>query len=201
YKMEHLLTEKCQTLMENAQCFYITGFFITVSPDSIIHVANHAAQKNKPFCFNLSAPFLSQFFNESLLKILPYVDVLFGNETEALAFAEANAFNTKDMKEIAIKLSALPKVNQNRNRIVVITQGADCVIVATKGNIQEFSVAPIPSDEIVDTNGAGDAFVGGFLSQFILGNPIEDCIQKGIYAASVIIRSSGCTFPKSNDKQ
>lgn len=30
---------------------------------------------------NLSAPFISQFYNKPLMDALPYVDILFGNET------------------------------------------------------------------------------------------------------------------------
>jgi hypothetical protein len=30
---------------------------------------------------NLSAPFLSQFFKEPMMEAMPYVDILFGNET------------------------------------------------------------------------------------------------------------------------
>lgn len=53
---------------------------------------------------------------------------------------------------------------------------------------------PIAEEEIVDTNGAGDAFVGGFLGMFIQKKPVEDCVRCGIWAASHIIRHSGCTF-------
>lgn len=57
------------------------GFFLTVSPESILKVAKHASENNKIFCMNLSAPFISQFFKEPLMKVMPYVDILFGNET------------------------------------------------------------------------------------------------------------------------
>lgn len=57
------------------------GFFLTVSPESIMKVAKHASDNNKIFCMNLSAPFISQFFKEPLMKVMPYVDILFGNET------------------------------------------------------------------------------------------------------------------------
>lgn len=57
------------------------GFFLTVSPESILKVAKHASENNKVFCMNLSAPFISQFFKEPLMKVMPYVDILFGNET------------------------------------------------------------------------------------------------------------------------
>lgn len=60
-------------------CFQ--GFFLTVSVESILKVAKHASETNKLFCLNLSAPFISQFFKDNLMKVMPYVDVLFGNET------------------------------------------------------------------------------------------------------------------------
>ncbi|TWW81908.1 Adenosine kinase [Takifugu flavidus] len=57
------------------------GFFLTVSPESILKVAKHASDNNKIFSLNLSAPFISQFFKQPLMEIMPYVDILFGNET------------------------------------------------------------------------------------------------------------------------
>lgn len=46
---------------------------------------------------------------------------------------------------------------------------------------------------------AGDAFVGGFLSQLVLERPIEDCVRAGCYASNVIIQRSGCTYPEKPD--
>lgn len=37
-------------------------------------------------------------------------DIIFGNETEAEAFSKACNFGTTDLKEIATKIAALPKV-------------------------------------------------------------------------------------------
>jgi adenosine kinase len=39
---------------------------------------------------NLSAPFICQFFGVQLGQVLPYVDLLIGNESEAAAWAGAN---------------------------------------------------------------------------------------------------------------
>ena len=47
----------------------------------------------------------------------------------------------------------------------------------------------------MDTNGAGDAFVGGFLSQFVQGAELEKCVKAGNYGANAIIQQSGCKFP------
>lgn len=46
---------------------------------------------------------------------------------------------------------------------------------------------------------AGDAFVGGFLSQLVQQKPIQECVRAGCYAAYVIIQRSGCTFPDKPD--
>ena len=39
---------------------YSAGFFITVSPASIMAVAQHCAEHDKIYCMNLSAPFIMQ---------------------------------------------------------------------------------------------------------------------------------------------
>lgn len=57
------------------------GFFLTVSVESILEVAETTLQRNKTFCMNLSAPFLSQIFKTQMMKVFPYVDILFGNES------------------------------------------------------------------------------------------------------------------------
>uniref|UniRef100_A0ACB8ETH2 Uncharacterized protein n=1 Tax=Sphaerodactylus townsendi TaxID=933632 RepID=A0ACB8ETH2_9SAUR len=39
----------------------------------------------------------------------------------------------------------------------------------------------------------------GFLSQLVYDRPLTECIRGGHYAASVIIKRSGCTFPEKPD--
>lgn len=47
----------------------------------------------------------------------------------------------------------------------MITQGKEPTAIAVGGRVRLFPVIPVAADALVDTNGAGDAFVGGFLSQ------------------------------------
>ncbi|XP_056387237.1 adenosine kinase isoform X1 [Hyla sarda] len=195
-KAKHLDLKENWQLVEKAKVYYIAGFFLTVSPEAILKVATQSSENNKIFCMNLSAPFISQFFKEPLMKAMPYVDILFGNETEAAAFAKEQGFETDDIKEIAKKAQALPKVNTKRPRIVVFTQGHEETIMATADKVLSFPVLEIDQSKIVDTNGAGDAFVGGFLSQLVSDKPMEECIRAGHYSANVVIRRAGCTFPE-----
>ncbi|KIH57011.1 hypothetical protein ANCDUO_12805, partial [Ancylostoma duodenale] len=88
FTIDHMFDPAHASLIEKAQFYYIAGFFLTVSPPSIMHVAEHSHKHNKTFMFNLAAPFISQFFFEPLSAVLPYVDILFGNEDEAAAFAK-----------------------------------------------------------------------------------------------------------------
>jgi len=197
YKSEHLKKEENWKLVTQANFYYIAGFFLTVSPESMIAVGEHSAQNGKTFCMNISAPFLCMAFMEPMLKVMPYVDVVFGNETEAAAFSQAMNFNLTDVKEIAKKIAGLPKINANKVRTVVITQGDQPTFVAIGPNeVREFAIIPLAPENIVDTNGAGDAFVGGFLSQLVQGKNLDTCISGGNYAANLIIQRSGCTFPK-----
>ncbi len=42
------------------------------------------------------------------MEAMPYIDFLFGNETEARAFAESEGWTTTDVAEIALKVGSCP---------------------------------------------------------------------------------------------
>ena len=120
---------------------------------------------------------------------------VFANESEAAAYGEAKGYGT-DLKEIALKLAAQPKASGTRPRTVVFTQGSECTLVACCGKVTSYDVEELSRNLLVDTNGAGDAFVGGFLAQLAREKPVEECVRAGHFAARTIIQRSGCTFPK-----
>ena len=195
YKMNHLKEKENWKLVEQAKISYIAGFFLTVSVDSILAMAKHCTENNKLFIMNLSAPYICQFFKDQLLQVMPYIDILIGNEAEGTAFSEAMGYGTKDLKEILTKAATLPKERQSQPRVVIFTQGPNPTLLCKEGKITEFPILPIKEEEILDTNGAGDAWVGGLLSQLVLERTVEEAIHGGNYAANVVIKRSGCTFP------
>ena len=201
YKIEHLKRSPQWNVVERAHIFYTAGFFLTVSPDSMKAIGQHALARGKTMCFNPSAPFLMQVppFLQAMKEVLPYVDICFGNETEAETLAAAFQWKTTGVLDVAKKLAMLPK-ESCRPRTVVFTQGSDPTVVVVADSSRVWSVdshpvVPIPPDQIVDTNGAGDAFVGGFLAGLAQKETPAECVAQGHYAANVIIQSSGCTFP------
>jgi len=196
YKATHLQEKSNWAVLEQAKVMYSAGFFVTVSPESIELAAQQAAKSGALYCMNLSAPFLMQVppFKAVFVKTLPYVDFLFGNETEALTWAETENWESKDIAFIATRLSLIPSA-KGKHRYVVITQGAEKTIIAHKGMTTEYPIIALPKEKIVDTNGAGDAYVGGFLAGLAKGLDIAACHKAGSYSASVVIQQSGCTFP------
>jgi adenosine kinase len=198
FTSSHLSTETAQTILQRSQIIYSAGFFLTVSLESELLLARHAADNNKIFTMNLSAPFIVDYFSEQLSACLPYVDYLFANESEALAYGKQKEYGS-NIETIALKIASQPKASGSRPRVVVFTQGAESTIVAVNGKIQSYAVEPLAKENLIDTNGAGDAFVGGFLSRLALGQSVEECVRAGHYASRVIIQRSGCTFPKECD--
>lgn len=155
FTVDHINQPDNRKVLENAKYFYVTGFFLTASAPTVQAVAKHALAHNAPFLMNLSAPFLAQFYKKDLMEALAYADIVFGNETEALTFAKEENFGTDDMHEIALKICQLPKQNENRERVAIITQGKHPVLLVQNGKVTEIEVKELSDDEIVDTNGAG----------------------------------------------
>merc|ERR1711971_286491 len=199
FTVDHLDDGKNWKTVENAKVVYSAGFFLTVSVDSMLKVGKYCAANNRTYCLNLSAPFLIQFFKDQMMSVMPYADIVFGNETEATTFADAFNLGTTDVKKIALAISMLPKENGSKGRTVIITQGSDPVVCAENGTVVEFPAEKLPASKIVDTNGAGDAFVGGFLAQYVLGKDLRTACRCGIWAATHIIQRSGCTLPDVMD--
>jgi adenosine kinase len=196
FKPSHLETEEAKKIIELAKVYYSAGFFLTVSVPSLVAVAEHAVANDKTFCLNLSAPFIVDFFGEQLATAMEYADFLFGNESEAAAYGKKNGMG-EDLKKIALAVCDLPKKNKSKPRTVVFTQGSESTIVAVNGTVTEYKVELLAKELLVDTNGAGDAFVGGFLSQLVNGKDMEACVDAGHWAAKFIIQTSGTQLDKA----
>ena len=201
YKSEHLASNLPS--LEKAQFLYTSAFFITSNYDALLNYASFAAEKNKPLGYNLSACFLIQFNTEKVNKILEHADYVFCNEDEAKCFAETNKIAHESLKDVGVAIAKWNKVNKLRPRVSIITQGKDPILVSIHQDGQEIVVKEIPipaieKDLIIDTNGAGDSFVGGFMSQIVQGKDLEQAIKAGIWLSSQVIQQYGCTFPSSN---
>ena len=101
-----------------------------------------------------------------------------------------------DIEHIAKCVAGMEKKRNDPERIVVITCGPEPVVIAVGPNkIIKVPVKHMDAKDIIDTNGAGDAFVGGFISQMVRGKSLEECSHSGSKIAQIVIKRLGCTFP------
>ncbi len=158
---------------------------------------------HKKYGFNLPCTFFLDNFFDDITELVGYADIVFANEYEAAYYCKKLGLDaTRPLKEIIQDLAKIPKKNTNKNRVFVITDGANPAYVCEynfKENkvtyLNSFAVAPLDPKKIVDTNGAGDSFAGGFLSQYMKGKSFAQCMHAGHWAASQIIQYRGCVIP------
>jgi len=92
----------------------------------------------------------------------------------------------------------LPKTNTSRPRVVIFTQGADSTVLVSsdRPEPQIFPVEKVADAQIVDTNGAGDAFAGGVLAALVLGKDLTAAVLAGHALARASISQVGPQYPR-----
>lgn len=115
---------------------------------------------------------------EDIKCLLPYIDYIIPNETEAERLT-----GEKDV---------------HRNAELFLERGSACVIIkrGAKGCLiktgeQEIEVPAYPGVKAVDTTGAGDSFVAGFLWGLKHKMPLEKCARFGCAVASCTVEKVG----------
>jgi adenosine kinase len=129
--------------------------------------------------------------------VFSYCDVIFGNELEVQTWARATSQpETNDVIVVAKALAALPQNNKKRPRIVVVTRGTQPTILVSNDDLSNPKFYPVPTvtdDEIVDVNGVGDAFAGGFLGTLMKGQTAEEAILVGQQVAAAALQQASPT--------
>lgn len=102
-----------------------------------------------------------------------------------LSAAGAGLGTTALMREI---------LREGRAGAVIATAGAEGAYVLTRdgGPTPHHIPAAVPSAPVVDSNGAGDAFVCGFLYGRLGGRDVQECARLGTVAGAY-----ACTAPGS----
>lgn len=86
FKISHLEKPEILSLLYSAKHIYISGYFLSHGVESALRIAKIVEARQQVLTLNLAAPFITQIFTDQLNQILPYVDFVIGNESEALAW-------------------------------------------------------------------------------------------------------------------
>lgn len=118
---------------------------------------------------------------EKVREILHNVNVFLPNEEEA------KRISGKENLEAAGKWLA------QHCDLIVVKCGANGVSVFQKDRLQTFSIPAQLTENlaIADTTGAGDNFDAGFLSAWLSGKSLEDCVHLGMRCGTASLRAIG----------
>ena len=108
-----------------------------------------------------------------------YVDIVFANEEEALAYTGL------DSREAAIWMSG-------QCEIAVVKIGKEGSFVASGDQFLHIKTPPVKA---VDTTGAGDVYASGFLYGLANGFDLDACGKLGSLLASKVIQVHGAKIP------
>lgn len=75
---------------------------------------------------------------------------------------------------------------------VIVTMGTKGSVLSVEG--AQYNIAACPSQVVVDPTGAGDVFVGGFLTEYLRQKESVWCACVGSAAASLVVEGIGPTY-------
>jgi len=104
-----------------------------------------------------------------------YVDIVFANENEALAFTGKEP------------LAALFDI-ASKCKVAVVKMGKEGSLVRSEGTT--YRIEPFPT-EAVDATGAGDMYAAGFLYAYSAGMPLDVCGRVGSLISSKVVEVIG----------
>ena len=194
---EEFVSQHGQEILSH-EALIIEGYFLKERFELCKKLCEEFIKLKKIIILTLCDPFMIEFHKEKILEIANISDMIVGNFRAAEILADGRG---KNMKETFEKIH---KKLINKERLLIITagcQGAFCTKYNYQKNELEFIFQDFPQNiknsEIVDLNGAGDAFFGGWCCQQMQGKTLSACCKCGNEMANIVMRNIGCTFPKN----
>ncbi|VAX33381.1 Fructokinase [hydrothermal vent metagenome] len=173
------------TIVQNARMTYIEGYLWTgdETRKAALKMAEIAKTAGIPVAFTLSDAFVVNTFKEGLQDFIRWnVDILFCNEVEALAMADAT-----DIESAFETLGGMADT-------VFMTLGAKGSWVRSNGKGAKETIGVFPVTP-VDTTGAGDLFAAGALHGILNGHSLKESAVLGSYCAAQVVSHMGPRMP------
>jgi sugar/nucleoside kinase (ribokinase family) len=157
--------------------FTTTDFFLveahlltSVIAKPAILTALEQAKNKTATVINLQG--ITQWQNHpDIIKVISTANFIIGNEQEQSAFA--NAVNLQQLSSH-----------------IITTKGAHGAEISLNGHALHHEPAIAP-EQFVNSLGAGDAFIAGFLLSHAKGSDIKDSMKQAVLAATTILTESG----------
>lgn len=169
-------------LLKQSRCLYMEGYLVTSATGraAAIEARQIAEMQKIKTALTFSDPGVLSHFKAGFHEMLGSrgVDLLFCNESEAKAFSGSSEF-------LAVSDPLLTVAST-----VCVTRGPKGAVVFQKG--QDPIEVEAPQVKAIDTNGAGDAFAGGFLYSFLQSQAdLRSAALLGVQVASELVTEFG----------
>jgi ribokinase len=115
------------------------------------------------------------------------VDYLIVNETEALTYS---GLNGEPPLSRDVVIEACRELRTHEDQTIIVTLGADGLLASTSSEILTLETYAV---DAVDTTGAGDAFVGAFVSALNNGAPLKQALDFANAAGAVATTAEGAS--------
>jgi sugar/nucleoside kinase (ribokinase family) len=173
--LEQTAEDISSELFRGYEYFYIEGYLL--QNHELIETAIRVARENGlKVCLDLASYNVVEENLGFLKKLIPsYVDIIFANEEEALAFTG---------KEPGQALALLSEMTE-----IAIVKTGDKGSLIRKGK-EEFEIGIIKAD-CIDTTGAGDLYAAGFLYGLINKLSMQRSGETGALLAGNVIEEIG----------
>ncbi|XP_015609110.1 adenosine kinase isoform X2 [Cephus cinctus] len=197
---------RCKFPRDAIKIVYIEGFFVTHSLDVAKQLVELTRDTKIISAFNLNGVYIFQDHHDAIFEMVGLAKIVFGNAREMIALAQALDLKFDDVTDIPFLLNNLKRVTvgvsslSNKDwlsdeGVFIMTQGGSSPAIAVWGQGQSVQVQPItPKNPVVDTTGAGDALVAGFLAGVLAGWDPKNCLEYGCKVASFMVTRLGVTL-------
>ncbi len=164
--------------IKDYRILYIEGYvFSPKSRDVIFEAIKEAKRHNLKVLFAPSSPFFVNAYKKDFQKIIELSDIVFTNHGELEAF-----YPNQKIDKIIKKLSK--KVD-----VTIVTNGKNgSIITSDYGKHMTNIYETIDQSKVIDTTGAGDGYLAGFLYGYLNGCDMEISGKIGAKIANYVIQ-------------
>ena len=169
--------------IKSSKLTYIEGY-LWDSPqakESCLAIIDETKKLGKKVAFTMSDPFVVSRYKHEFLELTKDIDLIFCNLQEGQMLT-----GLSEQEEVVKAIGQLVPH-------VAMTLGKEGSIVFERGK-----VCNVPTKVVmpIDTNGAGDAFAGGFLYNYIKDSSLDLCATLGNCISGIIVCQMGARNQK-----
>lgn len=177
-----LLSEEIHTAVANARAFIYSSLGIRDARSRNVLFELLEKAQTKICDINLRE---GHFSKETILRMLDHADILRMNEDELKMASDWLGFSGISQKEQLVALQ-----ERYNYEVVIATLGSKGALCYHKG---VFYDQPVYKVNVQDTVGAGDAFLAGFVTQYLADNSIVECLKFGCATGALTASKAGGT--------